>query len=95
MTFMQISKVSPGSGSVTSLVEMIPGAQQPIYTDDDLLRRSQVSGNMKVGQGRVYLKVVISQPNRSDVGEYRCHMTYLGDRHELGRLSDTKTLVAV
>ena len=102
---MQISKVSSGATttdddlggrtSLTPLVELIPGVQQPIYTDDDLIRRSRFSSNLDLGQDQVYLKVVISQPTDSDLGEYRCSMTYLDSRHELGRVSDTNTLVAL
>ena len=91
VTFMQISKVNPG-GSLTPLVELIPGAQQPVYVDDELLLRSQVSGNINKGQGRVYMKVVISGPLKSDIGDYICSMSYLGSAYELGQASVNSSL---
>lgn len=66
-TFMQIVKVNH-DGSETPLVELIPGSQQPFYTDDDFIRRSHVAGNLDVRQGQVYLKVDITQPVWRDAG---------------------------
>ena len=91
MTFLQISKVNPG-GSLTPLVELIPGAQQPIFLDDELIRRSRVSGNLVKGQGQVYLKVIIPDPVKSDIGEYRCSVSYLDTSHEPGQASVTSSL---
>ena len=82
-TYLQIGKVGPG-GSLSSLVELIPGAQQPVYTQDDFIRRADVSGNLNKGQGQVYLKVVIRQIEKSDEGSYRCSMTYLGNNNRIG-----------
>ena len=79
VTFMQISKVSP-DGSSTPLVELIPGAQQPIYTDDSYLQRSSVAGDLDIGgQGHVYLEMVITKPVKADSGGYRCVLDYLHD----------------
>ena len=86
VTFLQIGKVNPG-GSLTPLVELIPGVQQPIFVDDELIRRSRVSGNLMKGQGQVYLKVTIPDTAKSDIGEYLCSMSYLSSSYQPGQAS--------
>ena len=93
VTFLQINKVNPG-GSLTPLVELIQGAQQPIVLDDKLIRRSRISGNLDVNQGSVYLELVIHRPVSADVGGYRCDINYVGGHHDLVSSSANNTLKA-
>jgi len=81
--FMQIMKIK-ADGTEQPLVEMIPGAQEPFFTDDDFIERSVVSGNLDSRQGQVYLKVVVTKPGWKDAGDYRCSLTYIGTNHHLG-----------
>ena len=93
-TFMQISKVKP-DGSISPMVELLPGAQQPTYVNDNLIRRSRTSGNLDKGQGQsaVYLEVVFPQPLRSDIAQYRCDWDYLRSKADPVRVSATASLV--
>ena len=66
--FMQIIKMK-ADGTEQPLVELIPGAQEPFFTDDNFIERSVVSGNLDSRVGPVYLKVVITKPGWRDAGK--------------------------
>ena len=93
VVFISINKVKDRE-SVTPLAEIIPASQQPMVMDNDLLKRSKVTGSLDVTSGE-FLTLVVSQPSMTDGGRYRCSISYV-DGKGLGQVtSDVNVGVSV